>query len=109
MRPASSAVIAGALALALGAAAIGADMAAGGAVAIKNFAFGPTETTVHAGTTVTWKNLDGEPHTVVSVDGVFRSSALDQGEAYAWKATKPGTYRYMCGIHPNMRGTIVVK
>ena len=38
-------------------------------IVMKNFDFSPMMLTVKAGTTVTWKNLDGEPHTVVSPDG----------------------------------------
>jgi plastocyanin len=45
---------------------------------MKNFDFSPMAIAVPAGTTVIWKNLDGEPHTVVSTDGLFRSKALDQ-------------------------------
>jgi plastocyanin len=52
------------------------------AVVIKNFMFSPMELTVKAGSTVTWKNLDGEPHTVVNDSGMFRSAALDQNDTY---------------------------
>jgi len=78
-------------------------------VDIRNFAFSPTSVTVSAGTTVTWKNLDGEPHTVVSNDGLFRSDALDQNDSFKFKFDKPGTYGFICSIHPTMHGTIVVK
>jgi len=78
-------------------------------VAIKNFAFAPTATTVTVGTTVHWKNLDGEPHTVRSIDASFRSDPLDQNDSYSVKFDKPGTYKYVCSIHPQMVGTIVVK
>jgi plastocyanin len=78
-------------------------------IVMKNFDFSPMMLTVKAGTTVTWKNLDGEPHTVVSPDGVFRSHALDQGDAFTFKFDKPGTYKYICSIHPKMRAAIVVQ
>jgi plastocyanin len=78
-------------------------------ISIQNFAFSPTAKTVTVGTTVHWKNLDGEPHTVRSVDASFRSDALDQNESYTVKFDKPGTYKYVCSIHPQMVGTIVVK
>lgn len=79
------------------------------AVVIKNFMFSPMAVTVKAGTTVTWKNLDGEPHTVVNDAGLFRSAALDQNETYQFKFDKPGVYRIFCGIHPNMKATITVQ
>src|ERR1700722_10519205 len=78
-------------------------------IVMKNFDFSPMMLTVKAGTTVTWKNLDGEPHTVVSPDGVFRSHALDQGDAFTFKFDKPGTYKYICSIHPKMRAAIIVQ
>ena len=83
--------------------------AADTSVNIKDFAFAPTATTVTVGTTVHWKNLDGEPHTVRSIDATFRSDPLDQNDSYSVKFDKPGTYKYVCSIHPQMVGTIVVK
>jgi plastocyanin len=78
-------------------------------VVIKNFMFSPMALTVKAGSTVTWKNLDGEPHTVVSEAGLFRSAALDQNDTYQFKFDKPGVYKVFCAIHPNMRETITVE
>jgi len=78
-------------------------------VVIKNFAFGPTAVMVAKGTTVTWTNGDEEPHTVVSVDGLFRSQALDTGDTFKYTFDKPGTYRYICTIHPQMRATVTVQ
>ena len=78
-------------------------------VTIKNFNFAPMQMVVRAGTTVTWRNADEEPHTVTSESGVFRSGAVDGGESYSFKFSKPGTYKYVCSIHPQMVGTIIVK
>jgi plastocyanin len=79
------------------------------AVIIKNFDFAPMSITVKAGTSVTWKNLDGEPHTVTSVDGLFRSGAIDQNESFTFKFDKPGTYQYLCSIHPRMKAAVIVQ
>jgi len=79
------------------------------AISIRNFAFAPTAVTIAVGTTVKWKNLDGEPHTVRGIDSSLRSDALDQNDSFAFRFDKPGTYHYMCSIHPQMTGTIVVK
>ena len=76
---------------------------------MKNFDFTPMALTVTAGTTVTWRNMDEEPHTVVSTDGLFRSSALDTNETFTFKFTKAGTFKYVCTIHPRMVGTITVR
>ena len=78
-------------------------------VSIQDFKFSPQTLTVATGTTVTWRNLDDEPHTVRGVDEQVRSSALDQSESYSVKFDKPGTYKYGCSIHPKMSGTIIVK
>ena len=78
-------------------------------ISIKDFAFSPQVVTVPAGTTVTWKNLDDEPHTVRGSDAQIRSDALDQDESYSVRFDKPGTYKYGCSIHPKMAGTIVVQ
>jgi plastocyanin len=78
-------------------------------VVMKNFDFWPMSLTVKAGESVTWKNLDGEPHTVTSVDGLFRSGALDQNESFTFKFDKPGTYKYLCSIHPRMMAAIIVQ
>lgn len=86
-----------------------ADDAHANAVFIKNFMFSPMALTVKAGSTVTWKNLDGEPHTVVDDAGAFRSAALDQNDTFQFKFDKPGVYRIFCGIHPNMKATVTVQ
>jgi plastocyanin len=89
--------------------AIAAEPAADATISIDKFMFEPTSLTVTAGTTVHWKNLDPEPHTVRGVETNFRSDPLDQNDSYAHKFDKPGTYRYVCSIHPQMLGTIIVK
>src|SRR5579864_5867246 len=85
-----------------------AQSAAPTSVVMQNFDFHPMTLTVKAGTTVTWKNLDGEPHTVTSIDGLFRSGALDQDESFKFKFSKAGTYKYVCSIHPKMMAAIIV-
>ena len=77
-------------------------------IVIKNFMFSPMALTVPAGTTITWDNEDGEPHTVVSLRGDFRSQALDEKDHFTHQFTTPGTYKYLCSIHPKMVGTITV-
>jgi plastocyanin len=99
-------VLTGGAALAI---ALSASAAPGDAeVKIKNFDFIPMAVTVPVGASVTWKNLDGEPHTVTSTDGAFHSQALDENDTYTVKFTKPGVYQYICTIHPRMRATVTV-
>jgi plastocyanin len=77
-------------------------------VSIKNFAFDPPNTTVSAGTTVTWVNNDQVPHTATANDGAFDSGTLQPGQSYSFKFDKAGTYAYHCNIHPYMTGTVTV-
>jgi plastocyanin len=74
---------------------------------IKAFKFVPMDAMVPAGSTVTWRNLDEEPHTVASETGLFHSAGLDTGLSF--KFDKPGIYKYRCSIRPQMVGTIIVK
>ena len=104
-----SLLLAGSIVIAASAALCVARAETSSAVIIKNFMFSPMALTVKAGSTVTWKNLDGEPHTVVSVDGAFRSPALDQNDTFKFTFAKPGVYKYVCTIHPKMVATITVK
>jgi plastocyanin len=78
-------------------------------VKIKSFMFMPMAMTIHAGETVTWTNMDEEPHTVTSDTGLFRSGGIDGGGTYSFKFAKPGVYKYSCSIHPQMIGTITVQ
>lgn len=107
MKPISALIQAALFASTL-AAASGNAQAESAIVVMKNFDFSPMSLAVRAGTTVIWKNTDGEPHTVVSVDGTFRSPALDQDDTFAFKFDRAGTYKYVCSIHPRMTGTISV-
>jgi len=95
--------------LAISAAGLHPVDAADVSVTIKNFDYSPMEMDIAAGTTVVWKNLDGEPHTIASVDGMFRSPALDQNDSYSFTFNRPGVFRYICSIHPKMKATITVK
>lgn len=83
---------------------------AGNAVTIKNFAFAPAALVVAAGTTVTWTNQDSDDHTVTSrgSGGPLNSSPLNPGQTYSYTFTTPGTYNYMCTIHPFMVATVTV-
>lgn len=77
-------------------------------VTIKNFAFDPPAIRVSAGTTVTWTNEDSASHTIKSDANLFSSGTLNKGESFTFTFTDPGTYTYACGIHPSMKGKVVV-
>lgn len=79
----------------------------GQAVTIKNFAFSPATLTVKAGSTVTWTNQDTIAHDVKG--DTFQSATLNTGDAFQFTFDKAGTYEYICGLHPTMKGTIIVE
>ncbi len=86
-----------------------ADPADATKIVVKEFMFAPTPLTIKAGSTVTWTNMDDEPHTAVSDTGLFKSGGMDTNESFSFKFDKPGTYHYTCSIHPRMVGTIIVQ
>jgi plastocyanin len=58
---------------------------------------------------VTWSNDDPAPHTVTAEDGDFDSDILDGGQSFSFTFDEPGTYTYLCNVHPDMKGTVKVR
>src|SRR5687768_13729114 len=77
-------------------------------VDIADFTFGPNSVTITAGGTVTWTNNDSAPHTATGDGGSFDTGTIDSGQSASITFDTPGTYSYICSIHPNMTGTVVV-
>lgn len=78
-------------------------------VAIDNFVFSPAQVSVRTGTRVVFVNHDDIPHSIVLEDGKVRSKALDTDDSFAFVFDKPGEFIYFCGLHPYMKGAIVVR
>lgn len=79
------------------------------AVKIDNFTFSPARVTVTKGTEVTWTNRDDIPHSIVLTALGVRSKALGTDGSFAYKFDRAGTFSYVCGLHPQMHGTVVVR
>lgn len=78
-------------------------------VNINAFTFGPATIKVTAGQPVTWTNLDDSPHQVtVTGSQPLRTPVLLKGESTTLAFSEAGTFGYICGLHPNMKGTIEV-
>ncbi len=77
-------------------------------VDIANFTFDPGTVTVQVGDTVTWTNNDSVPHTATSGDGSF-DGEMQPGESFSFTFEDEGTFDYICEIHPDMEGTVVVE
>ena len=79
-----------------------------GEVSIIDRAFRPPSLEIATGGSVTWSNDDGETHTVTSTTGTFDSDILGSGGTFTQPFPEAGTFSYLCEIHPEMRGTVVV-
>jgi amicyanin len=78
-------------------------------VMIDNFKFTPIPMSVAAGSTITWVNRDDIPHSIVVPSLGVHSNTLASNQSFAFRFDKPGTYDYICGLHPFMHGKLVVQ
>ena len=80
-------------------------------VLIAVFSYCQPSVTVPVGTEVRWTNRDAAPHSATSTspDVPFDTGPLAQGQSAAIRFDRPGTYEYLCSIHPAMRGTVTVR
>jgi amicyanin len=77
-------------------------------VGIVNFKFTPDTVTIKVGSTVDWTNHDDIAHTVSFTGSGTHSGVLARNGSYSHTFTAPGTYAYVCSIHPFMHGTVIV-
>ncbi|HEX9313984.1 MAG TPA: plastocyanin/azurin family copper-binding protein, partial [Actinomycetota bacterium] len=80
-------------------------------VDISNFRFTPAQVTVKAGSAIRWTNgghLENVIHSVNFPAAGIDSGVLHHGDQFTHTFTTPGTYAYICQIHPFMHGTVVV-
>jgi plastocyanin len=77
-------------------------------VEIANFAYSPDPVTIEEGGKVIWINEDSVAHTATAEDGSFDTGTLDEGKLKSETFKQPGTYAYVCSIHPQMHGTVEV-
>ena len=87
-----------------------------GAADVENGRFyNPPTATIDVGTTISWMNLDKDPHTVT--DGtpqtkwgqIFDSGLLKQGKEFRYTFNEAGVFPYLCALHPWMYGKIIVE
>jgi len=70
--------------------------------------FSPSSVTVRTGAIVTFRNDDDREHTASATEGAFDTGILRPGGSRTVTLSRPGTYAYLCQIHPDMTGTITV-
>lgn len=79
-------------------------------VAIQGADFLPATVQISPGETVRWTNIDRErPHGVRSSAPAFDSGSFGQGSSFSFTYPTPGTFGYVCSVHPQMQGTVVVR
>lgn len=77
-------------------------------VEIEEFAYDPDPVTIEEGGKVIWINRDSALHTATAEDGSFDTGTLEEGKLKSESFKQPGTYVYVCSIHPQMHGTVEV-
>jgi plastocyanin len=87
----------------------GATVSEPAAVSIVDLTFEPATVEVVAGSTVTWTNDDGLPHTITAREDDFNSGVVMSGDSFSQAFETPGSFDYFCAIHPSMTGTVVVR
>jgi plastocyanin len=64
------------------------------------------------GSKAVFHNFDIAPHNVKSTTGLFSSATvglLGSANVNGVTKLKKGSYNFICTIHPNMKGTLIVK
>jgi LPXTG-motif cell wall-anchored protein len=77
---------------------------------VRNLTFTPATITVIRGSSVLWPNNDRAAHAITgdTTDGP-RGGVMQPGQQFGFSFNHVGTFTYHCAIHPEMRGTVVVK
>ena len=77
-------------------------------VSIENFAFVPNEVTIPVHGRVDWTNNQNVQHSII-IEGLADGPVMQTEDVFMFNFSTPGTYSYHCGIHPSMKGTVIVK
>jgi plastocyanin len=109
MRPGLSrrGVLAGATALAAGAASPATARARTHTIVMERMRFGPSPEGLRVGDTVVWVNRDPVRHTATARDGSFDVDLAPRASGRTVIRTA-GTLAYICRLHPTMTGRLVV-
>jgi plastocyanin len=77
-----------------------------GTVRMAGRAFSPATLTIAAGGSVAFQNDDDRAHTATG--DAIDSGILEPGRTYAKTFPSPGRFSFLCLLHPEMTGTVVV-
>ena len=76
-------------------------------VSVDDMAFSPKTVEIPAGEAVVWVWVGRAVHDVVFDDGP--ASRKQASSTWQRAFERPGSFHYVCTLHPNMRGTVVVR
>jgi plastocyanin len=85
-------------------------------IVIKKDGFDPVSITVKSGSIVRWRNADSttdaalyNPTHRITIVNIKDSPLLSPGEGWSWIFNEPGSYNYQDMLHPDFKGTVIVK
>jgi plastocyanin len=78
-------------------------------ITIEAMRFEPARVDIRPGDRVVWVNRDPFPHTATAADHAFDSGAIPAGASWAWVASHPGRFAYVCAYHPTMNAIVTVE
>ena len=80
-------------------------------VTIREYRFTPQEVRIKTGDTVKWINTEKRTsHSVLfPAESGLESERLFPDESWQRTFKQPGTYKYRCGPHEEMTGTVIVE
>ncbi|HEV2124622.1 MAG TPA: cupredoxin family copper-binding protein, partial [Chloroflexota bacterium] len=78
-------------------------------ISIRAFQYLPASDTVAVGDTVVWINQDAVPHTATAADRAWDTGSIATKQSGHVVVSKRGEHPYICALHPNMSGTLVVQ
>ncbi len=79
-------------------------------VSIVGYQYDPAQVSIKVGDSVRWTNREKRTsHSIVfPAEGGLESERLFPDESWQRRFDQPGSYKYQCGPHPEMKGSIVV-
>ncbi|MGB9911726.1 MAG: cupredoxin domain-containing protein [Microgenomates group bacterium] len=76
-------------------------------VKIENGKLNPETITIKVHDQVSWVNNDKEVYQIKGED--WGNVPINPGENFTQAFDKPGTFSYTCALHPQIKGTVIVK
>ena len=82
--------------------------ATGARVRMLDNLFRPRALEIARGTRVKWVNVGELAHTATARNGAWDSGNVDPGDSWSRVFRRAGTFRYVCVIHADMTGRVIV-